>query len=244
MYGKVFDSIYDGTLAGHWQAIVTMQQLIVLSNADGVVDMTPEAIARRTTIPLEIITAGLEFLEKPDPYTRTPGEDGKRIVLLDDHRPWGWRLVNHGKYMRLRNMEQKREADRERIEEKRKRNSNVASVSQMSPSVANVAHEDVDVDKDVKNKTAPPFSGAFLKFWTVWPRSPRKQSRGECWDRWRKNDFDLVSEEIIGHVESLKLSADWRKNDGEFIPAPMVYLKQKRWEGADEIAPRFSGEVI
>ena len=26
VYGKVFDSIYDGTLYGHWEAIVTMQQ--------------------------------------------------------------------------------------------------------------------------------------------------------------------------------------------------------------------------
>lgn len=119
MYGKIFDTIYDGTLAGHWEAIVTMQQLIVLSTPDGVVDMTPEAIAGRTTIPLKIIKKGLDFLSKPDPYTRTPGEDGKRIVLLDDHRPWGWRLVNHGKYMRLRNLEQKREADRERMAEKR-----------------------------------------------------------------------------------------------------------------------------
>lgn len=132
MYGKIFESIYDGTLAGHWQAIVTMQQLIVLSSPDGVVDMTPEAIARRTTIPLEIITAGLEHLAKPDPYTRTPGEDGRRIVLLDDHRPWGWRLVNHGKYMRLRDMEQKRAADRARISEKRKQNKYVAIESQMS----------------------------------------------------------------------------------------------------------------
>lgn len=149
MYGKVFESMYDGTLAGHWQAIVTMQQLIVLANEDGVVDMTPDAIARRTSIPLEIITAGLEHLAKPDPYTRTPGEEGRRIVLLDDHRPWGWRLVNHAKYRHLRNLEQKREADRVRLAEKRKRIKDVAIGSQV---VANVAHTDADTDADAKKK--------------------------------------------------------------------------------------------
>lgn len=136
MYGKVFESIYDGTLAGHWQAIVTMQQLIVLATPDGIVDMTPEAISRRTTIPIDIITAGLDHLSRPDPYTRTPGEEGRRIVLLDDHRPWGWRLVNHWKYRALRDLEQKREADRARIAEKRKKNKGVATespMSQMSP---------------------------------------------------------------------------------------------------------------
>ena len=143
MYGKVFAQIYDGTLAGHWQAIVTMQQLIVLSNEDGVVDMTSEAISIRTSIPLHIVKAGLEHLAKPDPHSRTFGEDGKRIVLIDEHRPWGWRLVNHAKYRALRNMEQKREDDRKRIAEKRRKNNGVAIGSQ---NVANVAHADTDTN--------------------------------------------------------------------------------------------------
>lgn len=141
MYGKVFKQMYEGTLAGHWQAIVTMQQLVVLATKDGVVDMTPESIARTTSIPIEIIQAGLEHLAKPDPYSRTPGEDGRRIVLLDDHRPWGWRLVNHAKYRALRNLEEKREADRVRIAEKRKQTNDVATVSR---GVADVAHADAD----------------------------------------------------------------------------------------------------
>lgn len=143
MYGKIFAQMYEGTLAGHWQAIVTMQQLVVLATKDGIVDMTADAISRRTSIPIEIITSGLEHLAKPDPYSRTPGEDGRRIVLLDDHRPWGWKLVNHAKYRALRNLEEKREADRDRIQEKRKKNNDVAIVS---PKVADVAHTDADAD--------------------------------------------------------------------------------------------------
>ena len=38
---------------------------------------------------------------------------------------------------------------------------------------------------------------------------------------------------VLAHVESLKESASWRKNDGEFIPAPLVYLNNRRWEGAE-----------
>lgn len=148
IYGKVFDSIYDGTLYGHWEAIVTMQQLIVLCGPDGIVDMTPQAIAARTSIPFDIIEKGLKVLAEPDPYTRTPGEDGRRIVLLDDHRPWGWRLVNHGKYRALRDQEQKRESDRKRINEKRIKNKSVATTSQ---SVANVAHTDSDTDSYTNN---------------------------------------------------------------------------------------------
>lgn len=153
MYGKVFDSIYDGTLYGHWEAIATMQQFIVLATPDGVIDMTPQAISARTSFPLELIIKGIKILSDPDPYTRTPGEDGRRIVLLDEHRPWGWRLVNHGKYMRLRNMAEKREADRTRISEKRSQNKDVASESQ---NVAKVAHSDSDLKRSQTPADAGP----------------------------------------------------------------------------------------
>jgi len=156
VYGKIFASMYDGTLYGHWQAIVAFQQMIVLCDADGVVDMTPQAIAARTSIPLEIIQQGIEVLEKPDPYSRTPGDDGRRIVRLDDHRPWGWRLVNHRVYLELVTAEDKRKADRERIAAKRAAcrapSQPVAECRDESQQVANVAHTDTDTDTEREGK--------------------------------------------------------------------------------------------
>jgi len=111
MFGKVFTQMFDGTLAtkGPWQAIVTFQQLICLADKDGSVDMTPEAISRRTTIPLDIIKVGITALEQPDPESRTPDEGGRRIVRLNEHRDWGWKLVNYEKYAGIRNNEGRRE---------------------------------------------------------------------------------------------------------------------------------------
>ena len=111
MYVKVFPSMYDGTLAtrGPWEALVTFQQLLVLADPQGVVDMTPEAISRRTTIPLEIITAGIAALEQSDPESRSLDEDGRRIVRLSDHRSWGWRIVNYLNYRAIRDEEARRE---------------------------------------------------------------------------------------------------------------------------------------
>lgn len=84
-----------------------------------------------------------------------------------------------------------------------------------------------------KDKTPIPLSGAFLKFWGLWPASNRKQAQGSCWDIWRKRDLDQHSDAILEHVEALKQSEDWRKDRGAFIPAPRVYLNQRRWEGAE-----------
>src|SRR3990167_4436803 len=119
MYGKIFESIYEGSLYGQWVAIVTMQQLIVICDPDGNVDMTPQAISGKTSIPFDIIKKGLDVLSELDPYTRTPGEEGRRITLIDDHKPWGWHLVNHEKYKRLVDIETVREQTGERVRKHR-----------------------------------------------------------------------------------------------------------------------------
>ena len=115
MYGKLFEQMYDGTLAtkGPWQALVTFQQLIILANKQGEVDMTADAISRRTTIPIEVIVMGLEALEQPDPDSRTPTEEGKRITRLSDSRDWGWQIVNYTHYRNMRSQEERRTYMRE-----------------------------------------------------------------------------------------------------------------------------------
>jgi hypothetical protein len=121
MYGKLFRQMFHGTLAtvGPWQAIVTFQQFIILADQDGTVDMTPESISRETTIPLEVIKAGIEALERADPDSRTPDEEGRRIIRLNEHRSWGWRITNYLHYRQLHREEDRREYHRKYWHDKR-----------------------------------------------------------------------------------------------------------------------------
>jgi hypothetical protein len=148
MYGKLFESMYDGTLYGQWQAIVTLQQLVILADADGVVDMTPPALAARTSIPLDIIETGLQQLQEADKYSRSPDEDGRRIVLIDPDRPWGWRIVNHAKYRNMRDIEQRREYMREYMRQKRKQSCKHEKLTEVNSKhvLAELAHTDTDTD--------------------------------------------------------------------------------------------------
>ena len=113
--------MFDGSLAtrGPWEALVTFQQLLVLSDRFGHVDMTPAVIARRTTIPEAIIEKGLQVLAEPDPESRRDAEQGRRIVLLDPGRPWGWRIVNYTHYRQIRSAEERRDYQREYMRAKR-----------------------------------------------------------------------------------------------------------------------------
>lgn len=101
MYGKIFESMYDGSLCGEWEAIVTFQQMIVLADEFGIIDMTPKAISKRTSVPIEIIKKGIFVLESPDPDSRTPGNNGKRIKKINPERKWGWEIVNYEIYRKM-----------------------------------------------------------------------------------------------------------------------------------------------
>lgn len=125
MFGKIFESIYDGSLHGDWKSMVVFQQLIVLSDCDGVVDVTPRALAARTGIPLEIIKHGLQALEQPDTESRSSEMEGRRIVKLDDHRSWGWRIVNHSQYRDTVSKSDARTKAAERKRRQRERERNV-----------------------------------------------------------------------------------------------------------------------
>ena len=83
----------------------------------------------------------------------------------------------------------------------------------------------------------------FEDFWAEWPKSVRKGGKSACKAKWDKLKLDTESDQIIKHVRWMKTTDAWKKSEGAFIPAPLVYINQMRWDGAEvpEIAPK---EVI
>lgn len=79
--------------------------LLVLADRDGIVDMTLDAIARRTNVPDAIVSHAIQELMKPDERSRSHIEDGRRLVLLDSHRDWGWQIINYDHYRDIRDEE-------------------------------------------------------------------------------------------------------------------------------------------
>lgn len=153
MYAKVFSQIYDGTLCtcGKWQALVTFQQFLVLADKNGIVDMTVSAIARRTTIPIEIIQEGIDELLKADPESRTPAEEGRRIIPLSNERNWGWLVVNYKHYRDLRNEEERAEYHRNYYHDVRKAKlKNVEKVEIQTTQQFSNDYTYTDTDTDTK----------------------------------------------------------------------------------------------
>lgn len=121
MFAKVFEQIFDSSIAEDYHVRLVFEDLLTLADIDGVVDKTPEALARRTNVPLDIIKKAITVLESPDPRSRRKENEGRRIIRLDDHRDWGWLIVNYDYYRNLASEEQRRAKTRERVNKYREK---------------------------------------------------------------------------------------------------------------------------
>jgi hypothetical protein len=113
MYVKVFAQILKSSLAEDYETRHVFMDLLILADSDGVVDMPLASISRHTNVPLKQVSAAVEKLCRPDSQSRSPAEDGRRLVLLDPSRSWGWRIVNYTQYRNLRDEESRKAYMRE-----------------------------------------------------------------------------------------------------------------------------------
>jgi hypothetical protein len=141
MFVKIFSQIFDSSIAEDYLVRFVFGDFLILADKDGHVDMTPGAISRRTNVPLEIVNRAIEKLSAPDRDSRSPDEEGRRIVLIDPHRAWGWRIVNYEHYRGIRDDEARKEYFREQKREQRAKSKNVQDSQGLSTIVTQAEAE-------------------------------------------------------------------------------------------------------
>jgi hypothetical protein len=121
MFAKVFGQIFDSSIAEDYNCRRMFMDLLVLADSDGVVDMTHEAISRRTNVPIDEVEKYIGELQQPDQASRSKLEEGRRIVAIDPARGWGWQIVNYRHYRQIRDEEARRSYFRNAKKQQRKR---------------------------------------------------------------------------------------------------------------------------
>lgn len=147
-------------------------------------------------------------------------EDGLVVPEFDEH---------NGASAKRRAVETKRKSS-DREEDKSAHGSWNTS-GQMSASDADKLRTRVRVESKSKTPVVP--SSGFAEFWDTWPKSARKGEKSGCVKLWEEGGLEVEQPAILAHVEAMKLTEGWRKQGGEFVPAPLVYLRNRRWDGAD-----------
>lgn len=76
------------------------------------------------------------------------------------------------------------------------------------------------------------------RFAVFWKTYPKKVAKGAAERAWRKiKPSSELLQKMLEAIERGKLSKQWNKDNGQYIPNPSTWLNQKRWE--DELEPMF-----
>jgi hypothetical protein len=71
------------------------------------------------------------------------------------------------------------------------------------------------------------YSDSFEEFWKLYPK---KIGKGAAYKLWKRiNPSNPLLEKIVNAVKAQCKSAQWQKENGQFIPNPATWLNQERW---------------
>lgn len=77
---------------------------------------------------------------------------------------------------------------------------------------------------------------AFDRFWEAYPL---KVGKGKARDVFTRKKVAPIVDDLLAAIGRQKVSADWTKDGGQYIPHPSTWLNQERWQ--DEGRAPFSG---
>ncbi len=110
MYGKIFASLFTGSMYGKGaKAFALMAYVVANMKPDKEVgfqvELNSKDLANRIGEPEEEIKSTIEFLCAPDPESRTPSEDGRRLIKIGT---FDYQVVNGVHYAAIRNEEERK----------------------------------------------------------------------------------------------------------------------------------------
>lgn len=238
MYGKYFASTYTGSMVGAGSVVFAVWGFVVANCKDGSVEVNPKLLSMILGETQENIEKALEYLCAPDPNSRSKAEEGRRMVK---NGSFLYDVPNHSNYRKILNDDERREYFREKKREQRERDvktvkdksKTVKDMSKMS-NVSTQAEADSEGEAEELKPPSPPSSGdeAFEEFWKAYPR---RKGKGAARIAWKKHKCSSILPQILVSVRSCKISDDWTKEGGRYIPHPATWLNQEGW--FDEFTP-------
>ena len=134
MYGKSFESKYEGSMVGAGVYVFAVWDYCITKNRSGIVELNPKLLAfvldgdtdgsKRSA---EHIESAIEYLTRPDPESRSKEDEGRRLVK---EGAFQYRMVNWAAYDGLKSLAEQREYNRRKQAEYRAKKRGNGSISQ------------------------------------------------------------------------------------------------------------------
>lgn len=192
MYCKLFASLYQGTLRGKSHEILVFTNLLAHADAEGYVDKHFRAIADEVGLTVDEVKTAISLLESPDPESRSPENEGRRLLRINDHRAWGWQVVNYAKYRNIKSDEDRRKANREAQQRYRDKHKDKKSTSIVIESNAYVSGS--------KQESAPSAQGE---------GEVKEEEEVEVYRKSKKTKLDIPVFDESDACEFRQIMTDW-----------------------------------
>ena len=245
-YTKLFNSIITSTI---WteddKTRIVWITMLAIADQHGEVQASIPGLARVSGVSLEAAENAINKFLAPDPYSRTPDDEGRRIEKIEG----GWALLNHGKYRLMASAEdsKKSNADRQkRHRDKKNRNANVtennACVTLSNGQVTvktDIAEAEAKAEakKRITKQYSPISSDESEILKIVWdlfpPKSRERSSKKQFAEAWRKTKIKPSLETLKQSLDAWNQSAKWK--DG-YSEGAHIWINNAQWENTPELA--------
>lgn len=193
-YTKLFGSILRSTV---WRTPPHVRlvwiTMLALSDRDGVVDASVPGLADAAGVSISECEQALALFQAPDPYSRTPDHEGRRVEKVDG----GWRLLNHHKYQQKLGLEERREKDRLRQQRHRaSRDRHVTSAVSRDVTPVTPGHAESDMQMQTQMQTQTPRSTSVVP-----ARAPVREAPAMAEARAHLDAFEARCEAVRAAVD-------------------------------------------
>lgn len=100
------------------------------------------------------------------------------------------------------------------------------------PTIPNQPNQPNQTKPTVPNQTNPAPSATVAEtFEAFWKEYPKKVGKAKCSDVWKRlKPKPELFEKIMTALRAQKQTQQWTKENGAYIPNPLTWLNQRRWE--------------
>jgi hypothetical protein len=82
------------------------------------------------------------------------------------------------------------------------------------------------------------WSADFEAFWSIYPEG-RKTNKFRAQTEWSAVRLSLPPQnELETALCAFKASSEWKRDQGKYVPAPHVFLSERRWQDAPAYQPK------
>jgi len=145
MYGKIFESCFEGSMVGAGPNVFAVWAYIISKTFDSIVEINPKLLAVVIGTSVEDIEKAITYLTSPDPESRNKDNDGRRLI---HQHAFMYFVPSWEKYDKIRNHEERRQYMKMYMKDYRKQKTPNKKLTKVNgkQTLSMLANADVDVD--------------------------------------------------------------------------------------------------